>query len=68
MGKININNKVLTNFVDGLNIEKKVRANEEIIKVMQTNRITKAGVDGVIIGDDINLKKTGLIKRFVKID
>lgn len=59
LDKININNKVLTNFVDGLNIEKSVRANEEIIKVMQTNQITKADVDGVIIGDDTNLKKTG---------
>ncbi|MDI6730807.1 MAG: hypothetical protein QMD06_04625, partial [Candidatus Altarchaeum sp.] len=59
VGKININNKVLTNFVDGSNIEKSVNVNEKIIKVMQINLITKADVDEVIIGDNTNLKKIG---------
>ncbi len=58
-GKVNLNNKVINNFVDGIDVEKGKILNDERVKVMQTNPITKAKIDGVIIGDDTNLKKTG---------
>lgn len=58
-GKVNINNKVINNFVDDIRVEESDRVTEEIVKVMQTNSITKAKIDGVIIGDDTTLKKTG---------
>ncbi|PIV27257.1 MAG: hypothetical protein COS36_06405 [Candidatus Altarchaeum sp. CG03_land_8_20_14_0_80_32_618] len=54
-----INNKVIDNFLIGMGLEKGNVLNDELIKALQTDIRTKSVEDGVVIGDDTTIIKTG---------